>query len=291
MYPIFYGIFGGLGWDSEQARLYEIFLQNLGMGRNFLDYLLLPFNLSLRAKMDGIEFDGVLGPLFLLTLPFLAGLRRWETPIRLLMAYALLTFLFWAFSAQQIRYLIPLLAALAIVTGALLTRYKERKPIFALLLCLIAGSFIYNGYHIVHDFMSIRPLRVAVGIESRDDFLTRTVPTYPMYRFVNRNLPPDSKVFLVYMKNYTFLCDRECYSDAMFEEHTLLQILRKESSAIGIRNRLKELGFSHILYNDFFLLGQPSALSNDKKKLFLEFQTRHLSVVHQDGHYRLFRLL
>lgn len=291
LYPFFYGIFGGRGWDSEQAHLYEIFLQNLGMGRNFLDYLILPFNLSLRAKMDGIEFDGVLGPIFLLTLPFLAGLHRWETPIRLLMAYALLTFLFWAFSAQQIRYLIPLLATLAIVTGALLTRYKERKPIFVLLLCLIAGSFIYNGYHIINDFMSIRPLRVAVGIECRDDFLTRTVPTYPMYRFVNRNLPLDSKVFLVYMKNYTFLCDRECYSDAMFEEHTLLQILRKESSTEGIRNRFKELGFSHILYNNFFLLGQPSALSDDKKKLFLEFQARHLSAVHQDGAYRLFRLM
>ncbi len=80
-YPFFYGIFGGRGWDGDQARLYDLFIQNLGMGRNLLDYLLLPWNLSLRAKMDSPQFDGILGPIFLLTLPFLAGVRRWETPV------------------------------------------------------------------------------------------------------------------------------------------------------------------------------------------------------------------
>ncbi len=109
-YPFFYGIFGGRGWDGDQARLYDLFIQSLGMGRRFLDYLLLPWNLSLRAKMDSPQFDGILGPIFLLTLPFLAGLRRWETPVRVVLVYALLTFLFWASSAQQIRYLIPLFA-------------------------------------------------------------------------------------------------------------------------------------------------------------------------------------
>jgi hypothetical protein len=74
-YPFFYGIFGGRGWDGDQARLYDLLIQNLGMGRSLPDYLLLPWNLSIRAKMDSPEFDGILGPIFLLTLPFLAALR------------------------------------------------------------------------------------------------------------------------------------------------------------------------------------------------------------------------
>ena len=87
-YPFFYGYFGGRGWDADQARLYDLFIQNLGMGRALLDYLLLPWNLSFRAKMDSPQFDGILGPIFLLTLPFLAGLRRWETPVRVIIVYA-----------------------------------------------------------------------------------------------------------------------------------------------------------------------------------------------------------
>jgi len=290
-YPFFYGIFGGRGWDGDQARLYDLFIQNLGMGRSLLDYILLPWNLSLRAKMDSPQFDGILGPIFLLTLPFLAGLRRWETPVRLLLIYVLLTFLFWVSSAQQIRYLIPLFAVLALVTGVILTRYRCRKRIFGLLICIVAASFAFNGYHIIRGFMKIGPLRVAAGIESRDEFLSRTLPQYPMYRFLNRNLPPDARVFLLYMKNYTFLCDRDCYADSMFEAHTLQTILQEESSADGVRNRLKAMGFTYLLYDEAYLLGGPSPLSADEKTLFLDFQTGHLSSVHREGPYRLYRLL
>ena len=290
LYPFFYGIFGGRGWDADQARLYDLFIQNLGMGRTILDYLLLPWNVSLRAKMDSPQFDGVLGPIFLLTLPFLAGLRRWETPIRAVLVYALLSFLFWVSSAQQIRYLIPLFPLLALVTGVIMTRYRKRKRIFALLLCIVAASLAFNGYHIIRGFMKISPLRVAAGIESRDEFLSRTLPHYPLYRFVNRNLPPDARVFLLYMKNYTFLCDRDCYADSMFEAHTLQMILQEESSAEGVRGRLKAMGFTHLLYDGIFLLGEPSPLSAEQKRLFFDFQKRHLHIVRSEGTYHLYHL-
>jgi hypothetical protein len=290
-YPFFYGIFGGRGWDGDQARLYDLFIQNLGMGRTILDYLLLPWNLSLRAKMDSPEFDGILGPIFLLTLPFLAAFRRWETPLWMILTYTLLTFFFWASSAQQIRYLIPLFSLLALVTGAILTRYRSRKKIFGLLLCIVAGSLAFNGYHIARGFIEINPLRVVVGLESRAHFLSRTLPPYTMYRFVNQALPPDARIFLIYMKNYTFLCDRDCYADAMFEAHTLQKILREEASPDRVRNRLKAAGFTHLLYDELYLLGEPSPLSAEEKQLWLAFQDSHLRNVRQEGSYRLYLLI
>ncbi len=291
VYPFFYGIFGGRGWDGDQARLYDLFIQNLGMGRNLLDYLLLPWNVSLRAKMDSPAFDGILGPIFLLTLPFLAALRRWETPLRMILIYSLLTFLFWASSAQQIRYLIPLFALLALVVGAILTRYRHRKMIFALLLFIVAGSLLFNGYQIAREFIRINPFHVAVGLESRDQFLSRTLPPYTMYHFVNRNLPPDAKVFLIYMKNYTFLCERDCYADSMFEAHTLQKILREEAAPDRVCNRLKAEGFTHLLYDERYLLGEPSPLSVEEKQLLSSFRDSHLQSVRQQGPYRLDHLI
>jgi hypothetical protein len=290
-YPFFYGLFGGKGWDPDQARLYDLLIQNLGMGRSLLDYLLLPWNLSIRAKMDSPEFDGILGPIFLLTLPFLAALRRWEKPLLMILTYAVLTFFFWASSAQQIRYLIPLFPLLALVTGAILTRYRSREKIFGLLLCIVAGSLAFNGYHIARGFIKIDPLRVAVGLESRDHFLSRTLPTYTMYRFVNQTLPPDARIFLIYMKNYTFLCDRDCYTDAMFEAHTLQKILWEEASPDRVRHCINSAGFTHILYNEHYLLGEPSPLSAEEKQRFLAFQNRYMRNVRQQGSYRLYRLI
>jgi hypothetical protein len=209
----------------------------------------------------------------------------------MILAYALLTFFFWASSAQQIRYLIPLFPLLALVTGAILTRYRSRKKIFGLLLCIIAGSLAFNGYHIARGFIKINPLRVVVGLESRAHFLSRTLPPYTMYRFVNQALPPDARIFLIYMKNYTFLCDRDCYVDAMFEAHTLQKILREEASPDRVGNRLKAAGFTHLLYDELYLFGEQSPVSAEEKQLLIAFQNNHLKSVRQEGSYRLYRLI
>ena len=289
-YPFFYETFGGLGWDAEQARLYDIFLSGLGMGRGVADYLLLPWNLAFRAEPDSPRFDGILGPIFLLTLPFLAFRRRWEAPIRVILVYLLFAFLFWASSAQQIRYLIPLFAPMAIVTGAIVTRFQDRKPLFALLMGILIASLAFNGYHIVQDFRKTAPLPFIAGLEARDAFLTRLLPVYPMYRHVNRELPPQSRVFLLYVKNYTFLCDRDCYADAMFEAHGIGKILRQAASPPGVRDRLKTEGFTHLLYDERYLLGDPSPLSVAEKGLFVSFRDAHATPLLRSGPYRLDRL-
>lgn len=286
-YPFLYGLFGGRGWDPDQARLYDLFIRNLGMGRNLWDYLLLPWNLSLRAQFDSPAFDGILGPVFLVTLPFLAAMRRLEMPLRMTLAYVLLTFIFWAVSAQQIRYLIPLFPLLALAAGALLTCYRSRKAIFGLLLLLLAGSLVFNLFHITSRFLHINPLPVAVGGESRDQFLSRMLPPYEMYRFANRTLAADARIFLIYMKNYSFLCDRDCYADALFETHTIQKILRQASSPTEVYDLLKASKFTHLLYDQRYLLGDPSPLSPAEKDLFVSFRKVHGRLIRQSGPYRL----
>jgi len=289
-YPFFYGLFGGLGWDADQARLYDLFIQSLGMGRELWDYLLLPWNVSFRARPDSPQFDGILGPVFILALPFLAGIRRWETPVRVLIVCAAAAFLFWASSAQQIRYLIPPAALLAICVGAIVSRCRERKALFYLLVLLIGGSLAFNGLHIFRDFAKISPGRVAAGLESREAFLSRLIPVYRMYGLMNRALSEQDRVFLIYMKNYTFLCEGDCYADAMFEAHTLQKILRASSSPGDVRDRLKKEGFTHLMYDEAYLLGALSPLSPEEKGLFEAFRERSLFLLARQSSYRLDRM-
>jgi hypothetical protein len=290
LYPFMYGIFGGKGWNPELGRLYDGLFMYLGMGRGWLDYLLLPWNVSVHARMDSVYFDGFIGPLFLIVLPFLAGIRNIEPSVRITLLFCALNFLFWATSSQNIRYLSPLFPFLALTTGMVLTAYRPQKGVAILLGLVTAGCLAFNGFQIARDFMRIRPLGVISGGESRDEFLSRSLSVYPIYRFANENLPADARIFLVYAKNWTFLLERECYADSMFEHYTLKKILAASATPAEVYKRLKEKGFTHIMYDPSYVTGVKSMLSPEEIALFAAFRDKFLILLKRDRYYSLWRL-
>jgi len=289
-YPFLYGIFGGRGWEPAQAQYYDFFVQTLGMGRTFFDYILLPWNLSIHAKMDSPQFDGIIGPVFILTLPFAIMLRKFDNILKIITVYCLLTFMFWASSAQQIRYLIPIFPFLAIYVGAILTHYQRNKLAFVVLLLFISGGLAHNGWHIFHDYINVKPVNVVIGKENRDVFLKRMLPSYAMFDFINSQLPQNSKIFLIYMKNWTFLCDKECYSDSMFESYTIQKILSQASTPANVFVKLTENGFSHLLFDIKYIYGRLSTLTPAEQNLFRTFTNEHLELVRADQSYLLYRI-
>jgi hypothetical protein len=291
-YPFMYGIFGGKGLDPEQARLYDLFVRSLGAGRGFFDYLLLPWNVSVNARMNGPQFDGILGPVFLLTLPFVVGMRKIAISAKVIIVYCLLIFMFWASSAQQIRYLIPIFPFLAMMTAYILSYYRSRKGVFAVLTVFIAGSLAFNGYHMAKDFVKIGPLDVITGQEDRDTFLSRMLPSYAMFQYLNARLPEDSNVFLIYMQNLGYLCNPPYYSDSMFESYTIEKILGHAATTAGVYHTLKEKGFTHILYDINYVFGDMSTFSSEEKTRFSAFQKEYLKLIKTaKGRYYLYRLL
>jgi hypothetical protein len=289
-YPFLYSIFGGTGWEPEQARFYDLFVQNLGMGRTFLDYILLPWNLSFHAKMDSPHFDGMIGTIFIATLPFAAGIRKPEMALKIMVIFCLFTFLFWTSSAQQIRYLIPVFPFLAILIGSILTSFERKKFLRYLMMFLIAGGLAFNGYYIYRDYLNIKPLDVVVGKEERRAFLSRMLPSYAMFDYMNDHLPQNSKIFLIYMKNWTFLCKHECYSDSMFESYTIQKMLSQSSTPEDVSSALKERGFTHIFCDMNYIYGSLSTFTPHEKALFHTFVNGYLELERSDRSYYLYRI-
>ena len=280
LYPFLYSIFGGIGWDMEQARQYDLFLKNLGMGRGLFDYLLLPWNVSLHAKMNSPIFDGILGPVFILTLPFAVGIRNIPAALRIVMVYCGITFVFWASSVHQIRYLIPIFPFLAIMVGYVLEYYRRKSVLlFSVLLMIIVGGLGFNSYHIFKDFQNIRPVPVLTGRESRTAFLDRLVPTHGMFQYINTHLPDNSKIFFIYMKNPGYLSGRPYYSDSMIESHTMKNILSGATTSEQVYQELKKRGFTHILYDIRYIFGDRSPFITRNRELFLAFQSKHLELI------------
>lgn len=291
-HPFLYGLFGGRGWDAEQARLYDALVEHLGMGRGWIDYLMLPWNVSLRAQADSPRFDGILGPVFLFALPFLVGVRRTGAPLKAALAFSLLWFLFWASSAQLTRYLLPVFPFLALAVGVALTWHRSRPGRWphGLLAAVVAGGLAFGGYYIAREFGKTSPLGVIAGAESRADYVARNVPISRMYGYLDQRLPPGSKVFLIYMRNYTFLCETECYSDSMFESYTIQKILSASRSADDVRASLRGGGFTHLMYDGRYVFGDLSTFTPAERELFVRFQEAALVLVHEEGPFRLFRI-
>ena len=292
LYPLFYEIFGGRGWSAAQAGYYDTFIKSLGMGRELVDYLLLPWNLSFHAQMDSPAFDGLVGPVFILVLPFALGMRKVTIETKIVLVYCLLAFCFWASSAQQIRYLIPLFPFLAIMVSLTISYYRRNKKIFILLSIFVMAGLLFNGYHILRDFRKISPSGVLTGHEDKDAFLARMIPSYEIIKHVNTQLTEKSYIFTIYMRHPAYLFNRPFYSDSMFESHTIETILNNSKTPEDVHLSLKEKGFTHILYDINYVTGDAGTLSEENKKLFLAFQNRYLKLLKSDkDRYFLYRFL
>ena len=118
------------------------------------------------------------------------------------------------------------------------------------------------------------------------------IPSYAMFQYINTHLPEDSKIFLIYMKNFGYLCDRPYYSDSMFESYTIQKILAQSSTPAEVYVSLKKRGFTHILYDVDYISGNLSTYSEQEKALFGVFQKRYLEVIRTEkGRYYLYRIL
>jgi hypothetical protein len=309
VFPFYMNIWKGeaAGWDVERSNLFQAMnTQYGGEKKSAADYLLAPWNVSVNAQPEIAEnFDGVIGIAFLLGLPLLAwGLWKFDLPVdaKISTGIAGIMFLFWLFSSQQIRYLIPVLPALAIATVAAgetiagNKRTLERTLQYSFAAAGLAGILVTAAW-----FCQKAPLRVALGGETRDQYLTRNLDYYPYYGSLNRETPPDAKVWLINMRRDTYNLDRPVFSDYLFEDWTLRKMLWASRDLQEMRTKTAAMGIKYILArHDFMFDYDRSAVVDDKKprteneaklKLARDFILDPANTVKADNKFSLIKVL
>ena len=290
------------GWDLERSRLYETLFSLYGDISGPLDYLWSPIRLAVAAQPDQPAFyDGVLGIAFLFALPGLAWAlwrRRLDVELRLAVLVSAGLFVFWLFSSQQLRYLLPAAAGLAVaiaVAGSGLERGLSR-PLCGL---VVAGAAL--GLPVVLAwFLALDPARVVLGGESREAFLARRLDYYPYYQVVNRDLPPTARVWLIDMRRDTYHLDRPAFSDFIFEDYTLTRYVRAATSVDEIRDWVRADGITHLLVRHDILLDydrspivderRPRQENVAKLELMTAFFTQGTRVIQGDRKFWLIEL-
>ncbi|HSI89112.1 MAG TPA: hypothetical protein VK918_08655, partial [Pyrinomonadaceae bacterium] len=276
-----------------------------GYDKTPVDYLAAPWNISIAAQPElATHFDGVLGVAFLIGLPILVwALWKFQMPVeaKIGAGVAAVMFIFWLFSSQQLRYLLPIIPILAIGIVMAFQRIGEFDDGLRKLGAAILATAAFAGLLVSAAwFMQKAPLRVVLGGESRDAYLSRNIDYYPYYRWLNAESPEETKVWLINMRRDTYYLDRPYYSDYLFEDWTLRTMLWESNSVEELRTKAASLGVTHILTRHDFLFdpkvspivddSKPAAENMAKMKLAREFLLDNDRQVRADNRFSLVKV-
>lgn len=266
-FPTAFGLFGGEGWDSWRAWAYGVTLANYGHGREPLDYLLLPWRLFTQRGM-GTGFEGSLGPLVALGLPFGLWLALRSSPegraARLLTAWVVWISVFWALSVQQVRfYLIAtpaLLALLAAGVTRLTPQLRIPRPAAAAAAVLVAAQVAWSWGPTTALWSHQLTGEWLAGRIDRPTLLSRMLPeSYRATRELESLVPEDGRVWLVWMRGYSYYLRRDYRLDCVFEAWRLEALLDEVASPRALGDALRSEGITHLLVNHRYFLSEASA--------------------------------
>jgi hypothetical protein len=301
--PLLMQFLGGedrVNWDPNRAMMFNNYVKFFGMGRGLWDLLLLPYNLTFHAQPDTLRFDGQIGIAFFMLIPALivgAWKPRPARWIALSVCFSVLI-CFWFVYFQYVRFLAPAFTALALLCVAGLEKVTRPKPekgspplwLGQILLGVMACGVLFNLYLIWDIWQKKAPGQYVVGKETRDQYLARNIPRYPMYQAMNK-LEPESRVLLVFMRNLGYLAERPFHSDSVFEAHTLQTFLAQDTSPEGLRRQLQSLGITHLMFDRNYVFGKDTAFPPDHRTALSRFLKNRARLLKRKGDFFLYRLV
>jgi len=146
-----------------------------------------------------------------------------------------------------------------------------------------------NGAAIVRKAARTAPWRIILGEETRGEFLSRLVYNYPAVEFINRALPPASRILFVYGGNAWYFARRSILVDSIFQDYTFRASLRASASAEDLRAGLKRIGITHLLVNRDLVDRGLSDIPPEQGKLLDDFW-RRIKTLYRAGSNRVYEI-
>jgi len=200
-------------------------------------------SLSWNVSMHKMHGYGAMGIVFLAFLPLLIFPRfRRSRLIKFMLFYSVLYFILWATLASVKRYLIPILPLSGIMIGYMIEQIPGKgiflkRSIYTLLIVTFLFQIVYlapEGLNKVYQ----RCL-VFSGLKSQEGYILENEVTYPVFKYVNENLPLEAKLWIIYEPR-TFYCNRSYVTSLK---------LRGAYTQEAILVKLKREGITHIVFN------------------------------------------
>ena len=254
---------------------------------------LLPVRVFFQGKDgDPKYFDGKLNP-FLLILPFFAfwGAGRFNAVQRLevkaLAWFSVLFFLIALFTTvMRIRYIAPIIPPLVILSVFGLHNILERIQAIssrgiklvsgACLSGLVIACLAYNAAYLAEQYRYVQPLDYLSGKVSRHEYIAGYRFEYPAMRYINENLPPDSKILFFFMGKRGYYCDREYVPES---QSLLSRFIQQGKTPEDIFYGYSAMKATHLLvHRDFFIRWANDVFNADQIQALDQFMRNYLDI-------------
>lgn len=264
IFPLAYLALGGTGWDDWRDQAYTTVLRHFGAGRTTSDYFALPFRMFTTRDLS-MGFEGSLGPVLglggvaAIVLPFLHSKdRRAISTTALLVAF---WGLFWALTTQQLRFFlvaVPALVAL-LLRGAVAIGGRPGWQRLLIAACLV-GALSWTLPLARHLWKHQRTTDWLLGRIDRDALLREMLPeSYALEPDLEAFVPPQGRIWLVWMRNYTYYLRRPFKQDSVFEAYRFEALLDEAQDDAAVVSSLKADGITHLLIHHAFFLWNDNA--------------------------------
>jgi hypothetical protein len=317
-YPLFYHIFDQKidSYTSLRTIVYHESVDYLSRGIGVLQSRAVLYNepfwkvalVPVRIFFQGQDgspqyFDGRLNP-WLFILPFFAVMNLIKCDRRLKrdrFIFCIFSFLFVMiafFSVRmRIRYIAPVLPFLTILSVYALhdlnhyvvnNHYRCLKKICRSAVGIILLVMLcYNGDYLAKQFQYVRPVEYVFGKISREDYITRYRPEYPLMKFSNSVLDSSDRILGLFIGKRIYFSDNEI----LLGVHFFGALAQNTTSADDMLTALKKYMITHVVVNleRLYQWTRMNLTENQQKRIRIFFD-RHTALLFSQNGFALFAI-
>ena len=251
--PAYPFLFGGAGWNAtREAWLYW---PGQGYSRNPLDYLVLPWLMTVLGSAGTASFNATAGPLLLCLVPLAFLVRGRPRVVNYGLAlvaaqFAVFAIMIWRYlylaQTRLVLAIFPLLclaAAYALDKLSLWDRSAFRLSWFVgVVVTLVMVTTVLTE---AQAFLAQRPLAPLIGLESDQDYLERKLGYHAVaMRFTNDDLPAESRTLYLWEPR-GYYGQSQALADPTLDNLSQLRV--KHGDAVEAAMALRAEGFTHFL--------------------------------------------
>jgi len=233
LYPFYVKYIGESGWYKPAG---------FGMDKNLINFIASPWFLTYYPGKTFGGNESQLGPFFLAFLPALLFLRKKGKPILLISIFSGIFYFFWFFKFPAVRYILPIIPFLALLSGYVIWAMDNRSKYFGYLIKVIFSVFLVLNFGLC-IYYNREELAFFPNGANVEDYLATQDRSSKISQYINKNTPPTSKILLV-NEIRNFYLNRSHIRELYYRIYDKYQL--KEIDAIIDDLEIK--GITHILY-------------------------------------------
>lgn len=240
VYPVADNIFGGIQNISYGSEYVSNQLSTGGYGKSLLDFIISPIYVTSNGYKFLSSFS--ISALFLIFIPLLIFLKK-NNLLKYLLLFVFFYYTIWFFIHPFLMKLIPILSILSILTSYAIIEGLRKKIIFKFVWLFILFSFIFSL--LMSGLIYKNQINVALGLESREDYLPKNLDMFETFNYANKNLEKENKILLIGE-------ERNYYLNTNFQEGDPIRqglIDYRNINNVELKNWLEKEKITHFVIN------------------------------------------